>query len=169
MPTLAANTFTENIEKSLDVYLDAQLRVANGYTIYLPRMPRIGPLPNQWIEINYVQLSATTSWMRTGTTGHSALMEHLVNMNCFEHDDARKPGGLTIYSLTAVADVAKSLFLPGTSVQIQTFDANGVPTGVVGGLRSVAMPEIQPVTRPSEAGITQLNVSATLQYVASVI
>ena len=167
MPTLEANTKLENIEKSINAYISTNIQTALSLKVIYQRGAREASLPNHWVEIGLVPLSAQTAYFFASGTTAGALSQFLVNLNIFERDDARKSGAATAYTLSGHVDSISALFAPGSSITIRDYDTSGTPA--VGALRSIEIPDRTEIDTPPDSGITQINVSATLLYVAETV
>jgi hypothetical protein len=135
-----------------------------GLTIYYEGSTRLGVLPVQWLEVSLSQLSPQTAVMQAGPDSRGAVVQYLVNVNCFEHDDARKTGSANLYSLSTIVTVVSEFFMPTGSIPIMDFNTSGDP--IVGALISQDAPGITSIPTPPDASITQINVSAIMSYVA---
>lgn len=167
MSEIAPASRLENIEKSLNVYFQTELITALGLTVIFPRAERVGVLPNQWIELDYFQLSDQTRVSKSSSGRRGARSHFLINANCYEQDDARLDGSATLYTLTAIVDIVRNKLAPNLTVPVLDYEIGGTP--LVGGLTAESFTDVTPVPSVPDAGITQVNVSATMSYIAESI
>lgn len=168
MPTLTPATRLDNIERSLNVYIEANIKVGMGLVVIYPRSQRTQVMPAHWVMVDYQKLAPLSTVWQSGTGIRGALTDHVVVLNIFEKDDDRKAGGgSTVYTLPGLASTISDFFSTNATVSVRDYAAVGTP--VVGSLRGIGFPDVLSVPTPIDAGITQLNISARLQYVAESI
>jgi len=170
MPTIAAESRTDNIVQSIYAYVDTNLATGLGLTVYydLAEPLDLETKPPQWVEVSVIEGSPQSGVRLTGSGRHGYLAEVIVNINGFEKNDARKSGNATIYSLWTVMTNIKAFFEPPDAyIPIRDYNTAGNP--VLSALLSLRPPVLTNLSPQSGLGITQKNLSATMRHVAETI
>lgn len=172
MAAVASNSRLDNIERSINVYVQANIEIGLGVKVIYDRAERgnkpiVEPLPVRWVDLQPMPLSAQTIVFRSSTGRRAARTEYLLNINCFEQDDARFEGGATIYTLSTLVDDVRDLFVPDSSIIIRDYNTVGDPA--VGALTVVGIPPVTEVPTAADLAVTQVNLSVTFSYVTESI
>lgn len=163
MTTIAADSTLPNIAKSINGYIDTEIRVGMSLKVIYELSMREGSLPMHWIEPLLDPLSAISGAMQTAHDQTGNLAQFLVSINCFELNSAIADGSATIYSLLGIAHQVREKFAPGVRIPIFDYDTEGNPQ--VGALASDSFPVVRTVPQEANVGFTQKNVSATLIHI----
>ena len=162
MPTLEAGSKPVNIMKSINAFVDAQIRVGLGLTVYYEGQGRLGSLPSTWVESFIIPGAYVGPLMVAGSNSHSLWNECFLNLNVFQKLDSPNQGLANIYALSDTVTDIKALFGHQTVISVRDYDTSGTP--VVDGLRVVEPPIPRPVPTPPDMGVAQMNLSVPLRH-----
>lgn len=161
MPTLEAGSRLDNIAKSVNVFLDINVKQALGFTVYYAGQDRIGTLPKRWVEADLIILGAIDI-VHTGPGSQLAVWkECAVNLNCFEQLETGSAGS-NLYTLVTMADQVREKFLISTAIPVSDYATPGLPR--VGGLMVWESSTLSEVPTAPDAGIRQINIRVPLRY-----
>lgn len=160
---LYAGARWENLEKSLNAYIAAQLVSGAGLAVLFP-----AELPWDENPVRYVHVEPLID---LGQRRHTGLVRYgkgherqvLLQCNCFENIQARRDnsGQAGAYTQAALTDLVCDAFGPQAVIPIRDYATSGNPV-----LRHFAVREVKRTTMPVPDGlpVEQRNVSITLAY-----
>lgn len=161
MPTLEAGSKLSNITRSVNVFVNAQIRVALGYTIYYMGQDRVGTLPKRWVEAELMVGEALDLIKNAPGGALSVWRECWLNLNCFEQLETGT-GSTNLYSLTEMAEAVRGVFLPTTGIPVYDYATSGTP--YAGALMVWEPSPARAIATAPDAGISQINVRVPLRY-----
>lgn len=161
MPTLETGSRYDDIHKSVNAYIDANIRVALGHTVYYMGIGRTGALPKKWIEADLIPASPVQSPIVAGPQSYSSWMECYLNLNFFQLTD-EGTGTANVYALITMVDDVRSYFEYNASIPIRDYNTVGTP--IVGYLRVLEKPDVNPMELDTRIGARQINVSVSLRH-----
>ena len=157
---LEAGSRLDNISKSVNVHVKAQVETALAYTVYYAGQDRLGTLPTRWVEADLIPGAAIAEPMGAGGD-LSIWTECFLNLNCFERMETVL-GAPNLYSLITMAENVRNKFLIGTAITIRDYATIGTP--VAGALMVWERPMLTEVPVVPDSGIKQINISVPLRY-----
>lgn len=160
MAILEAGSRLDNITKSVNAYVKAEIATALGYTVYYQGQDRMGALPARWVEADLVPAGAIDTPMMAGGD-LSIWTECFLNLNCFEQIETGL-GTTNLYALITMAEAIRQKFLITTGVTVRDYATAGNP--VAGALMVWERPSLTEVPIVPDAGIKQINISVPLRY-----
>lgn len=160
MATLYAGSKLDNITKSVNVYVDAQIATALGYTVYYMGQDRIGTLPQRWVEADLIPGSGIAEVM-AAPGGLSTWTEAFLNLNCYEHI-ATGTGTTNLYALVSMVEAIRQKFLVTTAITVRDYGTAGNP--VSGAMMVWERPVVTEVPIVPDSGIKQINISVPFRY-----
>ena len=161
MPTLEAGSRYGNIIKSINAFVDAQIRVGLGQTVYFEDEGRLGNLPQRWIEIDFIEGEQVGEILGYVDGGHTTFTECYLNINVFEQVES----GTTqtnVYTVYTLIDNIREMFEVPCGITVYDYGTVGNP--VAGRLTTWVSPMVRRIATPPDAGIKQFNISVPLRY-----
>lgn len=165
MPTVEAGSRQDNIMRSVDAYIRANIEVALSTTVYYEGqyVPPGIDMPDYWIVPTLNYLGQTSQVMRKGD-GFLAWVEYALDFNVMQNTDAIGVAQVNRYAHRRLATDVSEAFEVGIVIPIFDYDTLGFPWAA--GLSVVEKPQIVAAQTPDEQVVRQIDVRVTLQMIA---
>ena len=168
MPTLDAGSRYDNIRRSVDSYVRANVETPLALRIYYMNqsIPQAIVQPVRWATVVFIDLGQIEEVRGAGAGSVSAWSEGTIDFNLYEKSDATGGGEVNLYTLGTLATNISQKFEIGTHIPV--YDYNAVGTPHVNVLRVHERPRARPIDTPG-LGIRQISLSVPLRYYAVII
>ena len=161
MATLEAGSRYDNQVKSINTYIDAQLRTGLGLSVYYEDQDRVGALPADWVEIDLTFGGQRRPVNTAPGEKLEVYTEFVVNINCFR-EQAQYAASDTVYTLYTMVTNIKQLFEIGTVIPVYDYGTVGNPWA--GRMTVEESPRVQELSNEDDEALKQVNISVTLMH-----
>lgn len=165
MPTLEAASRYDNIEKSVNAFIDTNVATGLSLTVHYAGQTALDTIPSQWAEVSYIYGIPVDDVRRSDSGGLSHWVEDIININVFEKMDSGT-GRVNLYSMTTLLDNIREIFDVGAAIPVYDYNTGGNPQA--GALMVWQKPGVQmlPNGLRNDIGIKQANITVYVRHYA---